>query len=41
MKKGHQSPRMENWSQDHPERYSNFRGVFIQFQGHGTWPLTC
>ena len=25
---------MENWNQDHPERYSNFCGLYIKFQGH-------
>ena len=29
---------MENWNQDHPERYSNFCWLFIQFQGHGCGP---
>ena len=24
---------MENWNQDHPERYSNFCGLYIKFQG--------
>ena len=23
---------MENWNQDHPERYNNFCGLFIKFQ---------
>ena len=31
---------MENWNQDHPERYSNFRGLYIKFQDHGKWPWT-
>ena len=29
---------MENWNQDHPERYSNFCGLYIKFQGCGLWP---
>ena len=29
---------MENWNQDHPERYSNFHGKFVKFQGCGKWP---
>ena len=29
---------MENCNQDHPERYSNFCGLYIKFQGHGKWP---
>ena len=24
-------PGMENWNQDHPERYSNFCGLYIKF----------
>ena len=31
---------MENWNQDHPERYSNFCGIYIKFQVYGKWPLT-
>ena len=31
---------MENWNQDHPERYSNFYGLYIKFQGCGKWPWT-
>ena len=33
-------PRMENWNQDLPERYSKFCGLYIKFQGHGKWPWT-
>ena len=29
---------MENWNQDHPERYSNFQRKFVKFQGCGKWP---
>ena len=29
---------MENWNQDHPERYSNFHRKFVKFQGCGKWP---
>ena len=28
-----QVPIMENWNQDHPERYSNFYGLYIKFLG--------
>ena len=31
---------MENWNQDHPERHSNFYGLYIKFQGCGKWPWT-
>ena len=31
---------MENWNQDHPERYSNFCRLFTKFQGDGKWPWT-
>ena len=31
-------PIMENWNQDHPERYSNFHGLYEKFQGCGGWP---
>ena len=31
---------MENWNQDHPERYSNFYGLCIKFQGCRKWPWT-
>ena len=24
---------MKNWNQDHPERYNNFYGLYIKFQG--------
>ena len=33
-------PIMENWNQDHPERCSNFYGLYIKFQGCGKWPWT-
>ena len=31
---------MENWNQDHPERYSNFCRLYVKFQGHEKWPWT-
>ena len=31
---------MENWNQDHPERYSNLYGLYIEFQRCGNWPWT-
>ena len=31
-------PIMENWNQDHPERYSNFHGKFVKIQCCGKWP---
>ena len=31
---------MENWNQDHPERYSNFHGLFVKFQFCGKWLWT-
>ena len=30
-----------NWNQDHPERYSNFHGIYIKFQWCEVWPWTC
>ena len=33
-------PGMENWNQDHPERCSNFWGLYIKLQGCGKWPWT-
>ena len=32
---------MGNWNQHQPERYSNFCGIYIKFQGRGMWPWTC
>ena len=31
---------MENWNQDHPERYSNFCGLYIKLHGCRLWPWT-
>ena len=31
------SPGMEIWNQDHPERYSNFCGLYIKFQWCGLY----
>ena len=36
-----QSAGMNYWNQDHPERYSNFSGIYIKFQWCGMWPWTC
>ena len=34
------NPRMENWNQDLPERYSKFCGLYKKIRGHGKWPWT-
>ena len=31
---------MENWNQDHPDRYGNFYGLYIKFRMCGKWPWT-
>ena len=31
---------MENWNHYHPERYSNFHGLFVEFQFCRKWPWT-
>ena len=31
---------MENFNQDHPQRYSNFCGLYIKLQGCLEWPWT-
>ena len=31
---------IENWNEDHSERYSNFYGLYIKFQGCRKWPWT-